>query len=138
MPIPASNVRATSPQSGATPNSTAPVAPAKPTCDSAWPAKVCARSTRKNPTSPQTTATTPAAANAFCMKSYVNMMLAAVVLVSIALHIITTRHDEDAAVHPHHLDLGTVEARQHRSTNDLIHGAQRGVAGTEVQHAIEG
>src|ERR1700681_78821 len=110
MPIPASSVRDTSPQSGATPSSTAPVAPANPTCDSAWPAKVCARSTRKKPTSPQTTATMPAAANAFCMKSYVNMVLAVVVLMRIALHVVTTRHDEDASVHAHDLNLGSVEA----------------------------
>src|ERR1700722_15190298 len=137
MPIPARSVRATSPHSGAIPNSTAPVAPAKPTCDSAWPAKVCARSTRKNPTRPQTTATIPAAANGFCMKSYVNMVLAMVGLVRIALHVVATGHDEDAAVHMHHLDFGTIETRQHRSADDIVHGAQRGMAGAEVKHTIK-
>ena len=38
-----------------------------------------------------------AAANAFCMKSYVNMVLAMVVLVGIALHVVAARHDEDPA-----------------------------------------
>ena len=101
---------ATRPQSGGTPISTAPVAPAKPTCDSAWPANVCARSTRKKPTRPQTTATEQAAANAFCMKSYVNMVLAMVVLVGIALHVEAARHHEDPVLQPHHVDLGPVEA----------------------------
>jgi hypothetical protein len=41
----------------------------KPTWDSAWPAKVWPRSTRKNPTSPATTATIAAARKAFTMKS---------------------------------------------------------------------
>jgi hypothetical protein len=49
--------------------SPAPVAPAKPICDSACPAKVCPRITRKKPTSPDTTATIPAAAKALVMKS---------------------------------------------------------------------
>src|SRR5580692_5029158 len=105
MPTPAASVMTIRPQSGETPISTAPVAPAKPTCDSAWPAKVWARSTRKNPTRPQTTDTTPAAANAFCMKSYVNMVLAVVMLVSIALDVLAARHHEDPAVQPHHVDL---------------------------------
>ena len=47
MPMPAATVIATMPQSGATPTRTAPVAPVKPTWASAWPAKVCPRSTRK-------------------------------------------------------------------------------------------
>ena len=57
----------------------------------------------------------PAAAKAFCMKSYVNMVLAMVVLVGIALHVEAARHHEDPAVQPHHVDLGPIEARQHRA-----------------------
>ncbi len=45
--MPAASVKPISPQSGAKPISTAPVAPANPICESAWPAKVCARITRK-------------------------------------------------------------------------------------------
>ena len=45
-------MKPTRPASGERPNSAAPVAPVKPTCDSAWPAKVWPRSTRKNPTVP--------------------------------------------------------------------------------------
>ena len=52
MAIPATRVKPTRPPSGESPNSTAPVAPVKPTCESAWPAKVWPRSTRKNPTIP--------------------------------------------------------------------------------------
>ena len=47
MPIPAATVISTRPQSGAIPTRKAPVAPVNPTWDSAWPAKVCPRSTRK-------------------------------------------------------------------------------------------
>ena len=66
---PAASVKPTRPHSGASPISPAPVAPAKPICDSAWPAKVCPRITRKKPTSPDTTATMPAAAKALVMNS---------------------------------------------------------------------
>src|SRR5215471_21064992 len=101
MPTPAASVMPTRPHNGDTPISTAPVAPAKPTCDSACPAKVCARSTRKKPVSPHTTDTIAAAAKAFCMKSYVNMVLAVIVLVGVVLHVVAARHHEDAAVRPH-------------------------------------
>ena len=47
MPTPAATVIPTRPHNGDTPTSTAPVAPVKPTCDRAWPAKVWPRSTRK-------------------------------------------------------------------------------------------
>ena len=56
-----------------------------------------------------------AAAKAFCMKSYVNMVPAVVVLVRVALHVVAAGHDEDAAVDAHDVDFGTVEARQHGS-----------------------
>ena len=69
MTMPAASEKPISPQIGARPISPAPVAPAKPTCDSAWPAKVCPRITRKKPTSPATTATMPAAAKALRMNS---------------------------------------------------------------------
>ncbi len=69
MPTPPATVTSTRPQSGEAPTSTAPVAPVNPTCASACPAKVCPRSTRKYPTSPDTTATMAAAAKAFRMKS---------------------------------------------------------------------
>src|SRR3984885_10867687 len=137
MPMPAASVRTINPHSGDRPNSTAPVAPAKPTCDSAWPAKVCARSTRKKPTSPETTATMPAAANAFCMKSYMNMVPAMVMLVRIAFDIIAARHHKDAPVYAHHVDRGTVEPRQHGAGDDLFDRADRGVAAAEIQYAIQ-
>ena len=48
MATPAASVNTTMPPSGAMPISTAPVAPAKPTWESAWPAKVWPRATRKD------------------------------------------------------------------------------------------
>ena len=65
----AAKVKASSPQSAPMPSKTEPVAPAKPTCESAWPAKARLRSTRKYPTAPATIATTPPAIKAVRMKS---------------------------------------------------------------------
>src|SRR5690348_11487903 len=115
MPMPAASVSAISPHNGDTPIRIAPVAPSNPTCESAWPAKLCARSTRKKPTRPQTTATMPAAANALCMKSYVNMAPVMVMLMRVAFQVVAARHDEDAPVHAQHVDVGAVETGQHRS-----------------------
>ncbi len=70
MPTPAASVKPSSPQIGAMPIKPAPVAPAKPMWESAWPAKVWPRITRKKPTIPETAATMPAAANALIMNSY--------------------------------------------------------------------
>ena len=46
----------------------------------------------------------PAAANAFCMKSYVNMVRAMIMLMRVAFDVMAARHHEDAAVHAHHVD----------------------------------
>ena len=109
MPMPAASVSTTKPHRGERPTSTAPVAPAKPTWDSAWPANVCARSTRKNPTRPHTTATMPAARNAFCMKSYVNMASTVFVLMRVAFDIVSARHHEDAAVQVDDINRRAIE-----------------------------
>ena len=69
MARPAISVKPTSPQRGDRPIRIAPVAPVKPTCDSAWPAKVWLRRTRKYPTRPDRSATMPLAMKAVRMKS---------------------------------------------------------------------
>src|ERR1700758_882757 len=107
--IPATTVSPTRPQTDATPIKTAPVAPAKPMWPSAWAAKGWPPGTRKYPTSPETTAATPAAANALRMKSYssmavivlvvVDVIAAAVVVVQVigALDVVAARQHEDVA-----------------------------------------
>src|SRR6202034_4887527 len=105
----ATTVKPTSPHTDATPIKTAPVAPAKPIWDSAWPANVCPRSTRKYPTNPDTTAATPAAAKAFRMKSYSSMVMMAVRVAMVmvmavvvrmigAFDVAAARQDENVAV----------------------------------------
>jgi hypothetical protein len=60
-----------------------------------------------------------------------------VVTMRIVLEIVAGRHDEDAPVQPHDLDLGLVQPAQHRTRDDLIDAAQRRVGAAEVEHAIE-
>src|SRR6202158_4641520 len=127
IPIPATKVKPTRPASGERPNKIAPVAPVKPTCDRAWPAKVCPRSTRKNPTVPASTAATPEAAKAVRMKSYSNMgvvvvrrPLRLVVSMRLTLDVDIVRHHEIAVLDPHDLDLGSIEARQHRPRHHFV------------------
>src|SRR5580658_4237977 len=123
IPIPLRNVKPTRPASGESPNRTAPVAPVKPTCDSAWPAKVWPRSTRKKPTVPARIAATPDAAKAVRMKSYSNMDVVVivrgsnrvmVVAMRVALDVDVARHDVVAVLDAHDLDFRLVEARKHR------------------------
>ena len=47
----------------------------------------------------------PAAANAFCINSYVNMVLVVIVLVGVMLDIVAAGHDEDPAVDANHIDF---------------------------------
>src|SRR3984957_10272449 len=93
-------------------------------------------------------ATMVAAAKAFCMKSYsstelpdslhfVGMCVAVAVAMLVALHILVARHHEDTALYAHHVDLGSVEAREHRAGDHLIHGAERRLPASEIEHAIE-
>src|SRR6516165_5580557 len=97
MPTPVRNVKPMRPASGEKPNSTAPVAPVKPACDKACPAKVCPRRTRKNPTVPASTAAMPEAAKAVRMKSYSSMGAVGVIFVAMRLAL-----DFDAFVGRHH------------------------------------
>jgi hypothetical protein len=108
IPTPAATVSATSPHSGGAPTSTAPVAPANPTCASACPANAWPRNTRKKPTNPATTATTAAAANALTMKSYANIEPASIVPALVPLHRVGAGHHEDAPSQSDDLDLRAV------------------------------
>src|SRR5208282_6445985 len=121
--IPAASVKASSPQKGGSPMSTEPVAPAKPTWDSACPANARLRITRKNPTAPATTATTPPAANAVRMKSYSN-----IVEMSMGLDRAMSRHDEDAVLHAEDFDRRAVEPGKHFAVDHLLDRAERGLA----------
>ena len=129
MPIPLTKVKPTKPASGDRPNRTAPVAPVKPTCDNAWPAKVCPRSTRKNPTVPASTAAMPEATKAVRMKSYSSMRVVVIVRMAVrmvivamrvALDVDVARHDEIAIPDAHDLDRRSIEARQHRPGDDVV------------------
>ena len=68
IPIPATDVKRSKPNTGSAPTKTAPAAPANPICASAWPAKVNPRISRKYPTIAATIATQVEAKNAFCIK----------------------------------------------------------------------
>src|SRR5271166_3740538 len=118
IPTPATSVKPTRPANGERPNNTAPVAPVKPTWDSAWPAKVCPRSTRKKPTAPARTAAIPDAAKAVRMKSYSNMGVVAIarrpkrlvfVTVRIAFNLDLGRHDEVAILDVDDFDVRAIE-----------------------------
>src|SRR5215472_17254775 len=127
MPMPPATVKAMSPQNGPTPRRTAPVAPAKPTWESAWPAKARFRSTRKYPTAPATIATTVPASKAVCMKSY-----SSIVAMRLRLDLAMGRHHDDPAIEPQHLDGRVVEARQHLARDHLLRGAERRAAMPEI------
>ena len=57
--------------------------------------------------------------------------------VRVALDVVVAGHDEDAALHPDDVDLGPVEARQHRAGDHLVDRAERGLAAAEIEHAVE-
>src|ERR1700730_17525035 len=93
-------------------------------------------------------ATMVAAAKAFCMKSYSSTALldplqfvgvrhAVPVAMHVALHIMVAGHDEDPTLHADHLDIGSVEARQHGAGDHFVDGTERRLAASEIEHAIE-
>src|ERR1019366_8924622 len=95
---------------------------------------------------PDTTAAIPAAAKALFMNSYWNMSvmmlvaaMAVIVVVQMVgnLHVAAARHHEDVAVGTHHLDLGAVEAREHRRGDHFHDGAEHRLAVAEIEHAAE-
>src|ERR1700733_14609766 len=131
MPIPATKVK--------------PTRPAKPTCDSAWPANVWPRSTRKNPTVPANTAAIPEAAKAVRMKSYSNMGVVVVrmpvtivVAMRVALDVDITRHDVIAILDAHAFVRRPIEARQHWAGDHLVDGADHRRSPAQIENAIDG
>src|SRR5580704_15355004 len=121
-------VKPTRPASGEKPNSTAPVAPVKPACESAWPAKVCPRSTRKKPTVPARTAATPEAAKAVRMKSYSNMGVVVilrrpmlmVVAMRLAFDVDVACHHEITVLDADDFDVRAIKTREHRPGHDIV------------------
>src|SRR5271167_3498370 len=117
---------ATSRSASFSPNSPMPIPlrTVKPTCESAWPAKVWPRSTRKNPTVPARIAAMPDATKAVRMKSYSSMGVVVIVRVAVPVVIVAVGvafdvdvagHDEIAVLDVDHLDLRPIETRQHRA-----------------------
>src|SRR5277367_4577496 len=137
MPIPLMKVKPTKPASGDRPNRTAPVAPVKPTCDSAWPANVCPRSTRKKPTVPASTAAMPEATKAVRMKSYSSMAVGMVIVaMRVALDVDVARHDVIAISDAHDFDLRAVETRQHRSGDDVVDRPDHGLTPAKIEDPV--
>src|SRR5271157_2466341 len=118
-----------------------PVRNVKPT----RPAKVCPRSTRKNPTVPASTAATPEAAKAVRMKSYSNMGVVVVARMSVmvvvamrlALDVDLARHHEIAVLDVDDFDIRPVEARQHRPGDHLVDRADHCPSPAEIENAID-
>jgi hypothetical protein len=52
-------------------------------------------------------------------------------------HVVLSRHDENAAANTDHLDGRSVEARQDRTGDDFVDGAECRVPVAEVENAIE-
>src|SRR5579863_1378817 len=64
-------------------------------------------------------------------------VIAFFVAMRVALDVVVARHHEDAAADPHNLDLGPIEARQSRAGDDLVDRAEHGLAGAEIEDAID-
>src|SRR5271166_3060631 len=146
MPTPTRTVKPTRPASGEKPNSTAPVASVKPACESAWPAKVWPRNTRKNPTVPARIAAIPEARKAVRMKSYSNMRVVVIVRMlvglvmsmRVALDVDIARHHEIAVLGANDLDQRSIEARQHRAGDDLVDRADHRRARPQIKNPVDG
>src|SRR5271169_4428183 len=89
-----------------------------------------------------------AAAKAFCMKSYssivpvrslliVRMRGPVFVAMHVAFHVVAAGHDEDTTLQADDVDLGAVEARQHRPRDHFVDGAERRLPPAEIKHAVE-
>src|SRR5579875_2872551 len=126
-----SRLKATRPQSGLIPTSAAPVAPAKPTWESAWPAKLRLRSTRKTPTVPATMATMAPAAKAVRMKSK-----SSIVAMRLRLDLALGRDDENATLEPEDLDRHAIEPREHLARHHLLDAPERRLAPAEIEHPV--
>src|SRR5208282_860988 len=145
MATPVTRVKPTSPANGERPKRIAPVAPVKPTWESAWPAKVWPRSTRKKPTVPASTAAMPEATNAVRMKSYSNMGAVVivrlaegiVVAMGVALDVDVARHHEIAVPDANDFDRRAIEPRQHRPCDNLVDCADDRRPAAEVENPVD-
>src|SRR5438034_498964 len=133
MMIPAPSVKARRPHSAPMPRRIAPAAPAKPTCDSACPAKIRFRSTRKNPTAPPTIATALPAMKALRMNSY-----SSIVAMGFGFDHTLSGNDNDAVLYAQYIDGCSVEPGEHFRRDHLVHGTEGSVALAEVEHTIHG
>ena len=103
----------------------------KPAWDSAWPAKVWPRSTRKNPTVPARIAAIARSGegraheiifkHGAAMMSAVGMMIVTM-RVALDLDAVVGRHHEKAVLDANDFDRRPIEARQHRPGDDVIDG----------------
>ena len=66
-------------------------------------------------------------------------MLMAFVFVPVIfpLHVVLSRHDENAGADTNHLDRRSIQARQDWAGDDLIDGAERRMAVAQIEHAVE-
>ena len=82
------------------------------------------------------------------MKSYSNMraagivgmgvgVIVALVPMRVALDLDVARHDEEAVLDAHHLDLRAVEPRQHRPGDDFVDRADHRRAGAQIEHPVD-
>src|SRR6202167_1354049 len=137
IPIPATKVKPTRPASGDRPNRIAHVPPVNPPCDSSWPANVCPRSTRKNPTVPASTAASPEATKAVRIKSYSNMAVGMVIVaMRVALDVAAARHDVIAIPDAHDFDLSAIEAREHGSGDDVVDRPDHGLTPAKIEDPV--
>src|SRR5262249_25074156 len=69
----------------------------------------------------------------------VGMIVAMPVVMSMigALEVTAAGEHENMPISPHHLDLRTIELRQHRRRGDFRHGAERGMTVAQVEYAVE-
>ncbi len=60
-----------------------------------------------------------------------------VVAMHVAFHVVAAGHDEDPALQADDVDLGSVEARQHRPGDHFVDGTERRLPPPEIKHAVE-
>src|ERR1700683_295682 len=65
------------------------------------------------------------------------IIVAMIMTIISAVDVAPARQHENVAAGVHHLDVRSVEPRQHGRRHDLLHGAERGLAGAEIQHAVK-
>ncbi len=64
-------------------------------------------------------------------------MVCVFVPVIFPLHVVLSRHDENAAADTNHLDRRSVEARQDRAGNDFVDGTECRMSVAQIEDAVE-